>query len=103
VEGVVRVLSKRIKELRGRIPDYTTVWERAIKIPPSIDKTIDDYVDGVIIVVDSTGLKVYDRGEWVRELYGPKVWRKRGFIKMHVSFDKEISYRVGEIRGVEEG
>jgi len=45
---------------------------------------------------------VYDRGEWVRELYGPKVKKKRGFIKMHVSFDKEISYRVGEIRGVGE-
>jgi len=42
-------------------------------------------------------LKVYNRGEWVRELYGPKVRRKRGFIKMHVSFD-----RVGEIRGMEE-
>jgi len=39
VEGVVRALSKRMKELRDRIPDYTTVWERAIKIPPSIDKT----------------------------------------------------------------
>jgi len=63
-----------MRELRGRVPDYTTVWERAIKIPPSIDKTLDDYVDGVILVVDSTGLKVYDRGEWVRELYGPKVY-----------------------------
>jgi len=42
-------------EHRGRTPDYTTVWERAIKIPPSIDKTLDDYVDGVILVVDSTG------------------------------------------------
>jgi len=40
-----------MRELRGRIPDYTIVWERAIKIPPSIDKTIDDYVDGVILVV----------------------------------------------------
>jgi len=39
VEGIVRALSKRIKELRGRIPDYTTVWERAVNIPPSIDKT----------------------------------------------------------------
>jgi len=45
-------------ELRGRTPDYTTVWERAIKIPLSIDKTIDECVDGIILVVDSTGLKV---------------------------------------------
>jgi len=92
-----------MRELNGRVPDYTTVWERAVKIPPSIDKTLDDYVDGVILVVDSTGLKVYNRGEWVREIYYPKVKKKRGFIKMHVIFDKEISYRVGEIRGVEEG
>jgi len=40
VEGIVRALSKRMVELRGRVPDYTTVWGRAIKIPPSMDKTI---------------------------------------------------------------
>jgi hypothetical protein len=40
VEGIVRAFSKRMVELRGRVPDYTTIWERAIKIPPSIDKTI---------------------------------------------------------------
>jgi len=67
---------------------------------PSIDKTTDDYVDGIIIVVDFTGLKVYDRGEWIREIYGLKVRRKRGFIKMHVSFDirKILSLRVTDER-----
>jgi len=55
VEGIIRALSKRMVELRGKVPDYTTVWERVIKIPPSIDKTLDDYVDGIILVVDSTG------------------------------------------------
>jgi len=83
--------------------DCLDCWyeELAIKIPPSIDKTLDDYVDGIIfVVVDSTGLKVYNRGEWIREIYGPKVWRKRGFIKMHVSFDirKILSLRVTDER-----
>jgi len=36
--------------------------ERAVKISTSIDKTLDGYVDGVILVVDSTGLKVYKKG-----------------------------------------
>jgi len=43
-------------------------------------------------------LKVYNRGEWIREIYGPKVRKKRGFIKIHVSFDirsrKLLSLRV---------
>jgi hypothetical protein len=37
-----------------------------------------------------------------REIYGPKVGRKRGFIKMHVSFDirsrKILSLRVTDER-----
>jgi len=53
-------------------------------------------------VVDSTGLKVYNRGEWIREIYGPKVWRREGFIKMHISFDtrsrKILSLRVTDER-----
>ena len=37
----------------------------------------------VTIAVDSTGIKVSNRGEWIR-----KVWKvKRGFIKVHIAVD----------------
>jgi len=36
--------------LRGRTPDYTTVWERAIKkIHLSIDEKLDDYGSFVVL------------------------------------------------------
>ena len=50
-----------------------------IKIDPSIMKE-----DVIVIAADSSGIKVANRGEWLR-----KKWYVRGFIKMHIAVDKE--------------
>jgi len=47
-------------------------------------------------------LKVCNRGEWIRELYCPKVRKKRGFIKIHVSFDTR-SRKILSLRVTDEG
>src|SRR5450756_1748859 len=44
---------------------------------------IRDSDKDVTIAVDSTGIKVSNRGEWIR-----KKWKvKRGFIKVHIAVD----------------
>lgn len=60
-----------------------------VEIKPEVDLE-----KGVTIAVDSTGIKVTNRGEWMRDK-----WKKRrGFIKIHVAVDtktkKILSMRV---------
>jgi len=58
------------------------MWRRIsrikIKLAPSVNLNED-----VVIAVDSTGIKVANRGEWIRHK-----WKsRRGFIKIHVAVD----------------
>lgn len=41
----------------------------------------------VVIAIDSSGIKVTNRGEWVRELWNRK--SKRGYLKIHLAVDVE--------------
>ncbi len=81
LEGFVRVFAKHVEALKG-IPDFSTIWWRVatvkVDVDPSVDKTKD-----VTIAVDSTGIKVSNRGEWIRQKWAVK----RGFIKFHVAVD----------------
>jgi hypothetical protein len=40
----------------------------------------------VVIAIDSSGIKVTNRSDWRRELYGIRE-EKRGYIKLHLSVD----------------
>ncbi len=67
LEGFLRMMSIHIKKLKEVVPDFTTIWrwrvERTkINLGPKIDPENDDIV---IAVVDSTGIKVTNRGEWI--------------------------------------
>ncbi len=67
----------------GLIPaDYTTLHRRISKSALQIPIPEDD----VVVAVDSTGMKVTNRGEWMREKHG-KV--RRGWLKVHVAVDVE--------------
>jgi hypothetical protein len=73
------------------IPDYTTIYRRVMALNIQIDdgKSIgignNNNEDGgdIIIAVDDTGIKVANRGEWLRHRW--KV--RRGYIKIHVAVD----------------
>jgi hypothetical protein len=41
--------------------------------------------DGVDLVMDSTGLKVYGDGEWMTGKYGPS--KRRTWQKLHIGID----------------
>jgi len=80
LEGFMRALSQHVDGLRA--PDYTTIWWRVAKIKVDVAATVELDKD-VTIAVDSTGIKVTNRGEWIR-----KKWKvKRGFIKVHIAVD----------------
>jgi len=71
------------------IPDYTTINRRInrldIKIKDAIDdsnKFKDEYI---VIAIDSTGIKVTNRGQWMKEKWHIK--NKKGYLKIHIVVD----------------
>ncbi|MFN3655545.1 MAG: IS5 family transposase [Candidatus Nitrosotenuis sp.] len=64
------------------VPDYTAIHKRInrldIRIKPISSK------GNIVLAVDSTGIKVTNRGDWMRHKWGR---RRRGFLKIHVGVD----------------
>ena len=80
LEGFLRMFAEHVPDLK--VPDYTTMWWRVSRIPVEMDPDVDREKD-VTIAVDSTGIKVSNRGEWIRQVWAVK----RGFIKVHLAVD----------------
>ncbi len=81
LEEFTKVLTKHVGGLHT--PDYTSIAWRVAKMDVKIDPSIMKE-DVIVIAVDSTGTKVANKGELLREK-----WYVRGFIKMHIVVDKE--------------
>jgi hypothetical protein len=69
------------------IPDFTTINRRINKLNIQInnnnnkDKVSKD--EYLIIAIDSTGIKVTNRGQWMRDKWNIK--NKKGYLKIHVA------------------
>ena len=67
------------------IPHYTTINRRInkldIKIKDNTSKEFED--DYFIIAIDSTGIKVTNRGQWIRDKWGIR----KGYLKIHIAVD----------------
>ncbi len=74
LEGFVRAFSEHVEGLR--VPDYTTMWWRISTTKVQLDPGVDPDED-VTITIDSTGIKISNRGEWIRQ----KWMVKSGFVK----------------------
>ncbi|KXB02149.1 hypothetical protein AKJ44_01305 [candidate division MSBL1 archaeon SCGC-AAA261F17] len=76
----MRKLGELLPELK--VADYTRLYRRIrdleIEIPKSSDK--------IVVAVDSTGVKVTNRGEWMRKTHRGE---RRGWIKVHIAVDVE--------------
>ena len=83
LKGFLKVMSAHIQELR-EVPDYTIMWWRVVRVKvQELNSEVNPQKveDVITIAVDSTGIKVTNRGEWIRDK-----WKKRrGFIKIHVA------------------
>jgi IS5 family transposase len=83
-EGVVR---EHASNTLPSIPDYSNISRRINRLDIKIDD--DDanksslHDDHFVIAIDSTGIKVSNRGEWIRHKWNVK----RGYLKIHLAVD----------------
>lgn len=66
------------------IPDvisYSQINRRMSKLGLDLVKSLAKQEDAQIIAVDSTGIKLYNSGEWIRE----KHKKKKPFLKLHIA------------------
>lgn len=87
LEGFVKLFSHHVKQLEKNVPDYTTIWWRVEKIEVKLDPKVNPEED-ITIAVDSTGIKVTNRGDWIKEKW---LKERRGFIKIHVAVDTKTN------------
>lgn len=67
------------------IPDYSNISRRInrLNITISDNNQTDLHDDKFVIAVDSTGIKVSNRGEWIAHKWNVK----RGYLKIHLAVD----------------
>lgn len=92
LEGFLRSL---LQAVGMRVPDFSTIWRRLERLPV---RSLSGDGRGVVAAVDSTGIRVGVRGEWMREKW--KV--RKGWLKLHVLTDvgtnRILSYAVTDER-----
>lgn len=84
LEGFVRGLRKFVGKMK--VPDYSTICRRVNALKLEITETLLDHEgEEVVISLDGSGIKVSNRGEWIR-----RKWKvRRGWIKVHLAVDKD--------------
>jgi hypothetical protein len=71
---IIAHASKKVPD----IPDYSTISRRINKLEIRINEKL-----GNVIALDSTGIKVSNRGDWIRH----KWHVRKGYLKIHVAVD----------------
>ncbi len=81
LEGFTKALARYVKGLKA--PDRSSIQWRAEKLPVRLEKMLADSNEDVIIALDVSGIKVANRGDWMRHKW--KV--RRGYLKIHIAVD----------------
>lgn len=80
-EGFLRALNRLLPDLRK--PDHATIHRRVSNLDLNIADSLRKSKEPVIIAIDASGVKVTNRGDWIR-----KKWRERkGYLKIHFAVD----------------
>ena len=77
-EGLLEDIFK-LMGIKLSVPDYSTVSRRASRLNVVLSKKTAKKGEKQIVVIDSTGLKVYGEGEWKVKMHGQakrRTWRK---------------------------
>jgi len=85
LEGFLRVMSLHIKKLKEMVPDFTTIWWRVVRTKINLNPKVNLERDNIVIAVDSTGIKVTNRGEWILDKWKKNKRKRKGFIKIHLA------------------
>ena len=65
---------------KGNVPSYSTIFRRMSKLDRELCPV--RHIGDMTIAVDSTGIKITDRGDWMRHKHGTI---RKGHIKMHMA------------------
>jgi hypothetical protein len=87
-EGIIKATGKRLPD---NPPSYGHICKRINKLNINIKRDNTDDDDHLVIAVDSTGIKVTNRGQWMYEKWN--VQNRKGYLKIHVAVNiknKEI-------------
>jgi IS5 family transposase len=71
------------------IPDYTTINRRINRLDIKIkedDKNRKFEDEYIVIAIDSTGIKVTNRGQWMQDKWNVRN-NKKGYLKIHIAVD----------------
>ena len=92
-EGIIKATGKNLPSH----PSYSQICRRVNKLDIISNRLDDDDDDdddddnGIIIAIDSTGIKITNRGQWMQEKW--QVKKKKGYLKIHIAVNiktKEI-------------
>ena len=87
-QGIIKAtVGKRLPDH----PSYSQISRRVNKLKIDINSITDG--DDTIIAIDSTGIKVTNRGQWMHDKWGGVTNKKKGYLKIHVAVNiktKEI-------------
>lgn len=89
----------RIMKAEITIPDFSSISKRSIKLPKHI--LLKAMEPGSVVIVDSTGLKVYGKDEWHQEKHnvsGRRTWRK-----LHIAINENYQVLACELTTPEVG
>ncbi len=70
------------------IPDFTTINRRINRLDIKIkedNKNKESEDEYIVIAIDSTGIKITNRGQWMREKWSMKNNNKKGYLKIHIA------------------
>lgn len=71
-------------------PSHATIQRRITTLGLDIIDSLANPQDGQIIAIDSTGIKLYNAGEWIRE----KHKKKKPFLKLHIAVNIDLKQAV---------
>jgi len=83
-EGIIKATGRSLPSH----PSYGHMCKRVNSLKADFNSSIktDDDDDDLMIAIDSTGIKVTNRGQWMSEKWGGvRDKRKKGFLKIHVA------------------
>jgi transposase len=94
-EGIIKATGKSLPNH----PSYGHICKRINSLKADFNSGIkaDDDDDDLMIAIDSTGIRVTNRGQWMSEKWGVKNKKKKGYLKIHVA----VNTKTGEILALE--
>ncbi|WP_347988511.1 IS5 family transposase [Methylomonas sp. AM2-LC] len=95
----VRFIQQRPLDIDITIPDFSSLSKRSVALPRH--QLTQELATGSIVIVDSTGLKVYGKDKWHQEKHN--VAARRTWRKLHLAVDENHQIIAYELTTPETG